>query len=664
MKTIAIRKKVPIEIAELYSFDVFDTLITRNTATPLGIFYLMEYRIKNDKNFVNFPMFLIENFFRIRTESEYYSQKNQLKINHKLETTFDLIYKIIEINYNLSKEQTQKLKDLEISIEKNNLIGINKNIQKLKNYISRGKRVILISDMYYSSTVLKKFLINIDPIFENIKIYVSSEIGETKRNASLYNVIKNDFNITKKWVHIGDNYFSDVICAKWSGVETKQYNYEKLFPYEKFLLKNFKQNYKFELSVGCAKNLRINSTIKNEKYNFGVSFAAPILYNYVSWIIEQSLNRNIKNLYFISRDGFIPKIIADIIIKEKNLTIKTHYFYSSRVASRIIDEENYNQYIEWIFSELKKLISVKFILKRLNTTIEELSKTLNINIKEINSPKKLKRILLDKKSKNLILKNNSSKKELFLKYLQQEIDFSKQDFAFVDINGSGRTQDNLAQLIQPFYKGKIINFYMHNQTDMKQNENSIKCSYINTAKYISAWIELLCRTKDGQTIGYTEENGHIIPIKEFCENKSIIEWGYNYYIKGIEDYTKSILKIEQINNVNVNSIELYCTYFDFLTKKLDKKTAKIIGSIPFAIYGEEKNIKQTAPAYNLINLFNNKTNFPFISISRSNKLIQIIVKIKNKIFSNKTYGFISKEQKLAYIKFFNIKIDIREFIFK
>lgn len=656
--------KIPNKMSELYSFDIFDTLITRNTATPFGIFYLMEHRIKNDSKFYDLPKFLVENFFRIRTQSEYFSQKNQLKLNKKLETTIDSIYQIIEENYNLSKEQIRNLKDLEISIEKSNFIGISENIQIVKKYLSQKKMVILISDMYYSSDTLKEFLIKTDKIFENIKIYVSSDLGETKRNASIYTLIKKDFPNIKKWTHLGDNYFSDVICAKWCGINSKKYDYIELLPYEKYLLKKFPQNYKFELITGCAKNLRLNKLEKNEKYIFGASFSAPILYNYTSWVIEQSLNRNIKHLYFVSRDGFIPKIIADLIIKEKNLDIQTHYFYSSRAASRVVDDENYNQYIEWIFSELKSMLSSEFILKRLNTSVDEFSKTLNISRKEIKSVAKLKKLLFSNEAKDLILKKNLCKKNLFIKYLKQEIDFSKQNFAFVDLNGSGRTQDNLAQQIKPFFKGTVVSFYLHNQSDMEQKENSIKCSYINTTQYISAWIELLCRTVDGQTLGYKEENGKIVPIKEYEKNDHILNWGYNDYLNGIEDFTKAMIDIEKTNSISVNSLELYCTYFEFFTKHSDRKTAEIIGSIPFAIYGEEKMVKQTAPAYNLFNLFSNKTDFPFISISRSGKIIQTITKLKNKIFSKKTYGFISKEQKLAYIKIFNKKIDIRKFIWK
>lgn len=32
------------EMIKLYSYDIFDTLITRETATPVGVFVLMQFR--------------------------------------------------------------------------------------------------------------------------------------------------------------------------------------------------------------------------------------------------------------------------------------------------------------------------------------------------------------------------------------------------------------------------------------------------------------------------------------------------------------------------------------------------------------------------------------------------------------------------------------------
>ena len=51
----------------MYSFDIFDTLITRATAEPKGIFKLMQ-EIMREKG--GYPPFLTENFYELRVGAE------------------------------------------------------------------------------------------------------------------------------------------------------------------------------------------------------------------------------------------------------------------------------------------------------------------------------------------------------------------------------------------------------------------------------------------------------------------------------------------------------------------------------------------------------------------------------------------------------------------
>ena len=57
-------------IGQLYSFDVYDTLITRRTATPEGIFALMQKRLTESETYADYPKLLLQNFYLIRIESE------------------------------------------------------------------------------------------------------------------------------------------------------------------------------------------------------------------------------------------------------------------------------------------------------------------------------------------------------------------------------------------------------------------------------------------------------------------------------------------------------------------------------------------------------------------------------------------------------------------
>ena len=114
----------------LYSFDIFDTLITRKTAVPKGIFALMQNILQHDKNYIDFPGILKENFFAIRTDAECFIREN--KRNYKInEITILEIYNFIQENNFISENQKEKLLNLELETEKKNLIPIPENIQKL-----------------------------------------------------------------------------------------------------------------------------------------------------------------------------------------------------------------------------------------------------------------------------------------------------------------------------------------------------------------------------------------------------------------------------------------------------------------------------------------------------------------------------------------------------
>ena len=54
--------------------------------------------------------------------------------------------------------------------------------------------------------------------------------------------------------------------------------------------------------------------------------------------------REIHKVKLIARDGYIPKLITDIVIQKRGLDIKTKYLYGSRLAWRIPTENNYETF--------------------------------------------------------------------------------------------------------------------------------------------------------------------------------------------------------------------------------------------------------------------------------------------------------------------------------
>ena len=179
--------------------------------------------------------------------------------------------------------------------ERNNILPITENINILKKILSEGKHVVLISDMYLSSEQIRSLLIPFDKIFEDIKIYVSNEYNKAKHNGEIYDYVAQKENVNyKNWIHHGDNSFSDIKKAKEKGIIANLLKYEDLMPYEKFNIWPHIDDYKYQVLMGCARATRMLSADKSDAYKFGCSFAGPILYNYVSWLINQAIERDIK----------------------------------------------------------------------------------------------------------------------------------------------------------------------------------------------------------------------------------------------------------------------------------------------------------------------------------------------------------------------------------
>ena len=131
MNIISADKKVKIK--KIFSFDVFDTLITRRTISPNGIFLLMQKNLIEDLKFSTLPSILKNNFCEIRIEAEKYVRDYHLRILNLQDVNINQIYDVIAKNYFLNNTQIEELINLEIETEIKNIIPIKQNIELLKD---------------------------------------------------------------------------------------------------------------------------------------------------------------------------------------------------------------------------------------------------------------------------------------------------------------------------------------------------------------------------------------------------------------------------------------------------------------------------------------------------------------------------------------------------
>lgn len=658
---------------KLYSFDIFDTLITRKVATPKGIFVLMKDIINQSPQFADLPNDVKTNFFNYRTNSEFYLRQINNQWNDGKDISLDMIYNHIQHTYFLTNEQTQAIKELEIQLELDNIIPIKENIEKLKVLLEKGKRVVLISDMYLPEYIIKEMLLKCDPVLCQVKLYLSSTLGFMKTKQALFHYVKEQENVEfREWTHMGDNKFADFFCARKLGIKAVLYPYVNFKEYEKSLLVANSQNSFVQISLGCAKNIRLNKFPNDEKAQLGASLAGPILFPYIYWLLDQAQKRGIERLYFIARDGYILKLIADLIIKENNLPIKTKYIYGSRKAWRISalnldDDELYRQFIQFTMYEPKK------IPQAFGLTKEEFLSILPKKLRNYSTSKPDKRLAEylynNKDVLKFAIEKNKAQKECVINYLKNTIDCTDDKFAFVDLDGSGLTQNCLARLMNNFYDKKIKSFYYAVTPACCRSLNLEKYYYYTLKRgNMGNMLELLTRAPHGQTLKYANQDKNFEPILEQIDVENFKAWGFDNYINGMLEYC-NLLNQNKYKYIQLDNQVILDIYINYLFLSIDKNTATLLGSIVHTSYGKESD--EFAPKLSVFDafhyLFRKKidTDNLMYSKARSNKFVNSIIEYRQahpKFRKELINLYINKTQQDAVFTILGIRISFSHLI--
>lgn len=64
-------------------------------------------------------------------------------------------------------------------------------------------------------------------------------------------------------------------------------------------------------------------------------FTGPLLFHYVWWVLYHAMERDIRTLCFLARDGYLLREIALQFCKKFDLPIDCRYLYSSRASLRM-----------------------------------------------------------------------------------------------------------------------------------------------------------------------------------------------------------------------------------------------------------------------------------------------------------------------------------------
>lgn len=586
----------------VYSFDVFDTLITRKTATPQGVYAYMSKELRENELYSEMDPYIVENFYELRIRTEKAARSFFCKEDVE-DVNLEQIYQIMGRTSCLSQKEQEKLVNLEREAEYELSVGVEKNISYFKDLYQEGHHLILISDMYLDTETIRRMLMKADPVFEKIPLYVSSAFCLNKASGKLFQFVMDKEKIRpEEWVHVGDHPRSDQEVPESLGIRIQAVPQRTLLQCEQAAIKEHMHDFMFQLPIGASVNARFFSENKSIAYQYGTSLGGNLVHSYVCWLLRRSLKMGIQRLYFIARDAWLLKEIADSVIEQERYDIQTFYIYGSRKAWRLagLTERYFELALLVRWDVVRKNASWKRLSEVLEVDISELAEFLEDEDKDVEKQyaeseflKKIQILEQNKEFQQFLLKRYADKQRTTITYLRQNVDVSDENYAFVELIGSGYTQRALSNLMEDFSSYPVRTFFYHLDAYLDTERCQFFCYQPDKVEK-SGLIELFYTAPHGHTIGYHVKEDGIAEVVLDSENEALIRYGLWDYIDGVRKFARICNDYACYLGKEKMHADLPLFYRRYLACA-DEDLMTYMCDMPYKSSGREKEILEYAP---------------------------------------------------------------------
>jgi len=320
-----------IEEYEYVSFDVFDTLLLRPYVKPTDLFRHMEIN-ENTPGFADARI----------------SAERRARTKDRPEVTLSDIYDAMDTKFSHMME-----KELEYEAQ---VLQPNPEMKRVFDLtLSKGKVVILLSDMYLPSAFIADVLSKRG--FSGYrKLYVSSDNGKSKCFGDLFRQALGDLNVLpSELLHIGDDERSDVRTPSAMGIGTARY----VKVMERYLREHKRERRFYLRKKDLGRSVivgidALNWISRNEWdywHSLGYRYGGPVLTAFASFINDNADDKE-GTILFIARDGCGPRRVYNMLYGD----VENRYVYAARMFNVLLglNGRDYPGYEEQIVDHFLK----------------------------------------------------------------------------------------------------------------------------------------------------------------------------------------------------------------------------------------------------------------------------------------------------------------------
>ncbi|MDD5867399.1 MAG: rhamnan synthesis F family protein [Lachnospiraceae bacterium] len=322
--------KLDLMAYDVISFDIFDTLLTRELHHPVDLFWLME-KAEPGRREANRVSGAESNQLNHRFDAEKRILA-EIEANHSFgaKTSIRQIYSILKESMHWSETEMEHYLQEEIDLERE-LLSPRRDMVDLWNQLrKKGKRLILVSDMYLPKDIIEDILSK-NGIQGYEALYISCEEGLRKDDGSLWEKVLTDYQ-GMNLAHVGDNLQSD-----WQELSDRN---EKTC-----WIMNPRDEERIDGQSACESKINdpiMQSIVKgltcnlgaynspfalstdgqfrfHDSYTFGWTAFGPLFYEFITWIHNKARENEVQMIAFLAREGYIFRQLYQIIFGDQAL---------------------------------------------------------------------------------------------------------------------------------------------------------------------------------------------------------------------------------------------------------------------------------------------------------------------------------------------------------
>ena len=526
----------------LDSFDVFDTVLVRVFAEPRDLFVVLGEELKRRALIV-----VDANSFAASRAAAEGAARRQ---DGNAEVVFEQIYQHLAPSMRWDAGQTKQALACELEIEERSILPLPGAIRLVEAARAAGNQVLFLSDMYLPSAFLQKLLRRHGFWREGDRLFVSSEVGCTKSTGALYEKVRSELGVVSEWTHYGDNEHADIAVPRRLGIRAVPRTEGRLSRQEKLTRggDTIAPPWRSMLA-GAMRLTRLDAPAPEADqaviWETGAAVVGPLFFGFVHWCLEEARARGLKRLYFISRDGQILLRIAQVILRRWGGDIECRYLYGSRQAWRPPAIEHLSEADwPWVFPPTHQL-SLRQTLARLaldssgiQGPIEQAgfaSATVDEPLSE-EQKQRLAAVLLTPGVRRVVDEHLAQRRELVLKYFEQEGLLEKIPTGFVDIGWAGTVQRNTSRILSlggHDAAARLAGLYFGLWPGTRESASNFMLDYWHRPvgrlprleRLHITLLEAFSAGEHGSVTGYESTDGRVRPVLTEPDNASVLNWG-------------------------------------------------------------------------------------------------------------------------------------------